>query len=101
MSFDPLARLAERRSRAEPALAYPAHLLGLDKAGEFQDPDVLLDPVQGQPRRRRELAQRRQGRGPGTREWRVAVGSESAKNVTSSVGDSAPIGALYRCCPTF
>ena len=58
MGFDPLARLAERRGRAEPALAHPAQLLCLDQAGEFQDPDVLLDPVEGQTRRRRELAQR-------------------------------------------
>jgi hypothetical protein len=59
MGLDPLARLAERRGRAQPALARPAHLLGLDEAGELEDPDVLLDPVEGQARRLRELAQRR------------------------------------------
>jgi hypothetical protein len=59
VGLDPLARLAERRGRAQPALAHPAHLLGLDEAGELQDPDVLLDPVEGQARRPRELAQRR------------------------------------------
>jgi hypothetical protein len=59
VGLDPLARLAERRDRAEPALACPAHLLGLDEAGELEDPDVLLDPVEGQARRLRELAQRR------------------------------------------
>jgi len=59
MGLDPLPRLAERRRRAQPALARPAHLLGLDEAGELEDPDVLLDPVDGQARRLRELAQRR------------------------------------------
>jgi hypothetical protein len=59
MDLDPLARLTERRGWAQPALAYPAHLLGLDEASELQDPDVLLDPVEGQARRPRELAQRR------------------------------------------
>jgi hypothetical protein len=59
VGLDPLARLAERRGRAEPALARPANLLGLDEAGELEDPDVLLDPVEGQARRPRELAQRR------------------------------------------
>jgi hypothetical protein len=59
MGLDPLARLTERRGRAQPALAHPAHLLGLDQASELQDPDVLLDPVKGQARRPRELAQRR------------------------------------------
>jgi hypothetical protein len=59
VGLDPLARLAERRAPAEPALARPAHLLGLDQAGELEDADVLLDPVEGQARRRRELAQRR------------------------------------------
>lgn len=59
MGLDPLARLAQRHGRAEPALAHPPHLLGLDEAGEFQDPDVLLDPVEGQARGGRELAQRR------------------------------------------
>jgi hypothetical protein len=59
VGLDPLARRAQRRGRAEPALARPAHLLGLDEAGELEDPDVLLDPVEGQARRRRELAQRR------------------------------------------
>jgi hypothetical protein len=59
MGLDPLAHLTERRGRAQPALAHPAHLLGLDQAGELQDPDVLLDPVEGQARRPRELAQRR------------------------------------------
>ena len=59
MGLDPLARLTERRGRAQSALAHPAHLLGLDQAGELQDPHVLLDPVEGQARRPRELAQRR------------------------------------------
>jgi hypothetical protein len=59
MGLDPLARFAERRGRAQAALAHPAHLLGLDQAGELQDPDVLLDPVEGQAGRPRELAQRR------------------------------------------
>jgi len=59
MGLDPLARLTERRGRAQPALAHPAHLLRLDEASELQDPDVLLDPVEGQARRPRELAQRR------------------------------------------
>ena len=59
MGLDPLARLTERRGRTQPALAHPAHLLGLDEPGELQDPHVLLDPVQGQARRPRELAQRR------------------------------------------
>jgi hypothetical protein len=58
MGLDPLARLAERRGRPEPALARPADLLGLDETGELQDPDVLLDPVERQARRPRELAQR-------------------------------------------
>jgi hypothetical protein len=57
MGLDPLARLAERLGPVEPALARPAHLLGLDEAGELEDPDVLLDPVEGQARRLRELAQ--------------------------------------------
>jgi hypothetical protein len=59
MGLDPLACLAERRGPAEPALACPAHLLGLDEARELEDPDVLLDPVEGQAPRLRELAQRR------------------------------------------
>jgi hypothetical protein len=59
MGLDPLAHLTERRGRAQPTLAHPAHLLGLDQAGELQDPDVLLDPVEGQARRPGELAQRR------------------------------------------
>jgi hypothetical protein len=59
MGLDPLARLAQRHGPAEPALARPAHLLGLYEAGELQDPDVLLDPIEGQARRPRELAQRR------------------------------------------
>jgi hypothetical protein len=59
VSLDPLASLAERRGRAEPALARTAHLLGLDEAGALEDPDVLLDPVERQARRPRELAQRR------------------------------------------
>ena len=59
MGLDPLARLAEPRGRAQPALAHPAHLLGLDQAGELQNPDVLFDPVEGQARWPRELAQRR------------------------------------------
>jgi hypothetical protein len=59
MGLDPLAHITERRGRAQPTLAHPAHLLGLDQAGELQDPDVLLDPVEGQARRPRELAQRR------------------------------------------
>ena len=58
VGLDPLAGLAERRGRAEPALTRPAHLLGLDEAGELENPDVLLDPVEGQARRPRELAQR-------------------------------------------
>src|SRR6476620_601526 len=58
MGLDPLAHLTERRGRAQPALAHPAHLLGLDQAGELQDPDVLLDPVEGQARGPCELAQR-------------------------------------------
>ena len=57
MRLNPLTRLAECRGRAQPTLAHPTHLLGLDEAGELQDPDVLLDPVEGQPRRLRELAQ--------------------------------------------
>ncbi len=48
MGLEPLVRLAERRGRTEPALARAAHLLGLDEAGELQDPDVLLDPIEGQ-----------------------------------------------------
>jgi hypothetical protein len=59
VGLDPRARVAERRGRAEPALARPADLLGLDEAGVLQDPDVLLDPIEGQARRPRELAQRR------------------------------------------
>jgi hypothetical protein len=59
VALDPVARLAERRRRAQSALARPPHLLGLDEAGQLEDPDVLLDPVEGQARRRGELAQRR------------------------------------------
>lgn len=59
MGLDPLARLTEHRGRTQSALAYPAHLLGLDEPSELQDSDVLLDPVEGQARRPRELAQRR------------------------------------------
>lgn len=59
MGLDPLARFAERRGRAEPALARPPHFLGLHEAGEFKDPNVLLDPVERQARRPGELAQRR------------------------------------------
>src|SRR6185295_17600040 len=59
VGLDPLARLAERHGRAERAFARPAHLLGLDEAGALQDPDVLLDSVERQARRPRELAQRR------------------------------------------
>src|SRR4051794_25120342 len=43
VGLDPLAGLAEGGDRAQPALARPAHLLGLDQARELEDPDVLLD----------------------------------------------------------
>jgi hypothetical protein len=59
MVFDPLTRIAERGERAESALARPAYLLRLDEAGELENPDVLLDPVEGQARRLGQLAQRR------------------------------------------
>lgn len=57
MGLDPLAGLPEWRGRPEPALAHPAHLLGLDQTGELQDADMLLDAVEGQARRPRQLAQ--------------------------------------------
>jgi hypothetical protein len=44
---------------AEAALASPADLLGDDEVGALEDPDVLLDPVERQAGRPRELADRR------------------------------------------
>jgi hypothetical protein len=55
--LDPLGRVAEGR-RAEPALARTADLRGRDEVGALEDADVLLDPVEGQPERLRELADR-------------------------------------------
>jgi len=59
MRLDPLSGVGQRRGRAQPALAHPAELPRFDQAGEFQDADVLLDPVEGQAGRPRELGQRR------------------------------------------
>jgi hypothetical protein len=55
--LDPLGRLGQRR-RAEPALAGTSDLLGRDEVGALEDPDVLLDPVERQPERLGELADR-------------------------------------------
>jgi hypothetical protein len=43
-------------------LARAAHLLGGHEVGALEDPDVLLDPVDGQAERLRKLADR--GRPP-------------------------------------
>jgi hypothetical protein len=59
MGLDPLAGLTEGAGRTESTLADPTHLLGLHQAGDLQDPDVLLDPVERQARGPRELTQRR------------------------------------------
>jgi len=55
--LDPRGRLAEA-PRAEPAVARAADLLGGDEVRALEDPDVLLDPVDRQPERLRELADR-------------------------------------------
>jgi hypothetical protein len=39
-------------------VARAAHLLGRHEVGALEDPDVLLDPVDRQPERLRELADR-------------------------------------------
>jgi hypothetical protein len=39
-------------------VARPPDLLGDDEVGALEDPDVLLDPVERQPVRLRELADR-------------------------------------------
>ena len=57
VALDPLGRLAEAR-RPEPALARAPDLLGDDEVGALEDADVLLDPVDRQPVRLRELADR-------------------------------------------
>ena len=57
VALDPLRRLAEPRG-SEPALARAPDLLGDDEVGALEDPDVLLDPVEGQPVRPGELADR-------------------------------------------
>jgi hypothetical protein len=93
-ALDPLARLTKRHGRAQPALAHPAHLLGLHQAGQHQDPDVLLDPVQGQARRPASwlsVAGPRPSRSTMPRH----CGSQSAKNVAPSMSDRAPIGSLH------
>ena len=61
MPFDPRRRLGEAR-RTEPAVARAADLLGDHEVDALEDPDVLLDPVDRQPERLRELADR--GRAP-------------------------------------
>jgi hypothetical protein len=55
---DPLRHLGQLGG-AEPALARPPDLLGDDKLGGLEDPDVLLDPVDRQAERRGELSERR------------------------------------------
>jgi hypothetical protein len=57
VAIDPRGRLAEAR-RPEPAVTGAAELLGDDEVGTFEDPDVLLDPVDGQAERLRQLADR-------------------------------------------
>jgi hypothetical protein len=59
--FDPRGRLGEA-PRAEPVVARAADLLADDEVGALEDPDVLLDPVDGQPERLRKLTDR--GRAP-------------------------------------
>jgi hypothetical protein len=57
MGLDPLG--GRRQVRAtEPALTRPPDLLGGHQVGALEDPDVLLDPVERQPERLRELADR-------------------------------------------
>jgi len=57
IGVDPRGRLVEA-GRSEPALARPPDLLGHDEVGALEDADVLPDPVERQPVRPRELADR-------------------------------------------
>jgi hypothetical protein len=61
LCLEPCAGLRHVR-RPEPALPRPSDLLGGHEVGALEDPDVLLDPVERQPERLGQLADR--GRAP-------------------------------------